>query len=177
MSKVTVRKTIAEFDARQLRELILEVYSKSKEAKELLDFFATPDIEAKVEEYKVPLFKEINRVYHHLPHPRMPKIRSILKRFSMLEPGDEAIAQLRAYIMLEFCETGKDDPFEPNIVEAIDKFFRETLIFMKKRAMLDEYFPQFKKAIESMKDRLFFKNQLKTYLKYTLYHFEEDEED
>lgn len=44
MSKTTLRKAIKDFEAPELRELLIDVYTKSKEARELLDFFAEPDI-------------------------------------------------------------------------------------------------------------------------------------
>ena len=97
MSKTTVKKAIADFDAAQLRELLLDVYGKSKEAKELLDFFANPDVTAKLEEYKKPLSKEIHRYARRAHRPRIPKIRAILKKFTVIEPGDEAIAELMVY--------------------------------------------------------------------------------
>ena len=48
MSKTTVRKAIEEFEAAELRQLIFDLYAKSKEAKEILDFYAVPDIAKKL---------------------------------------------------------------------------------------------------------------------------------
>ena len=47
MSKTTVKKSLEGFDAGELRQLILDIYTKSKEAKEILDFYAVPDIAKK----------------------------------------------------------------------------------------------------------------------------------
>ena len=47
MSKTTVRKSLEQFDAAELRQLIFDLYAKSKEAKEILDFYAVPDIAKK----------------------------------------------------------------------------------------------------------------------------------
>lgn len=44
MSKTSVRKSLEQFDAAELRQLIFDLYAKSKEAKEILDFYAVPDI-------------------------------------------------------------------------------------------------------------------------------------
>ena len=57
MSKSSVKKSIKDFEAPQLQELILDLYGKSKEVKEILDFFANPDIEKKSEDYKSVLYK------------------------------------------------------------------------------------------------------------------------
>ena len=54
MSKTTVKKSLEGFDACELRQLILDIYTKSKEAKEILDFYAVPDIAKKLDEYKRP---------------------------------------------------------------------------------------------------------------------------
>lgn len=59
MSKTSVRKSLEQFDAAELRQLIFDLYAKSKEAKEILDFYAVPDIAKKLEEYKKPIAKEV----------------------------------------------------------------------------------------------------------------------
>ncbi|MCI9173195.1 MAG: hypothetical protein HFJ92_08810 [Muribaculaceae bacterium] len=76
MSKTTVKKSLEGFDAPQLRQFILDLYAKSKEAKEILDFYAVPDINKKLEEYKKPVLKEAWRYTRRAHHPRIPRIRA-----------------------------------------------------------------------------------------------------
>lgn len=174
MSKTTVKKAIADFDAAQLRELLIDIYGKSKEAKELLDFFADPDIPAKIEEYKKPLSKEINRYVRRAHRPRIPKIRAILKKFSVIEPGDEAVAELMVYAIIELCAVASDDWFKDSTNEAINKLFLETLAYLQPRMLLDEYLPRINKALGGMKDFRYYKNPLRETLLDTLHRFQLD---
>ena len=50
MSKTTLRKLLNDFSDVQLRSLIMDVYSHSKDAREYLDFLADPDVMKKTEE-------------------------------------------------------------------------------------------------------------------------------
>lgn len=174
MSKTTVKKAIADFDAAQLRELLLDVYAKSKEAKEILDFFANPDINAKIEEYKKPLAKEINRFVRRAHRPRIPKIRAILKKFSTIEPGDEAIAELMVYTITEICVVASDEWFKESTNEAVNKLFLETLNYLKPRMLFDEYLPHINKTLAGMNDFRYYKNPLRELLSDTLDRFRLD---
>ena len=103
MSKTSVRKSLEQFDAAELRQLIFDLYAKSKEAKEILDFYAVPDIAKKLEEYKKPIAKEVWRYSRRAYRPRMQRIRSAIRKFTVLDPGDEAVGQLMVFTILEFC--------------------------------------------------------------------------
>lgn len=58
MSKKTLKETLKILDRDQLSELIVEIYSASKEAKEYLDFYCSPDEEKKAEEIREKINKE-----------------------------------------------------------------------------------------------------------------------
>ncbi len=94
MSKTTVKKSLEGFDAGELRQLILDIYTKSKEAKEILDFYAVPDIAKKLDEYKKTILKEVQRYVRRAHRPRIPRIRATIKKLSILDPGDEAVGEL-----------------------------------------------------------------------------------
>lgn len=168
MSKTTVRKSLEGFDAAELRQLILDLYAKSKEAKEILDFYAVPDIAKKLEEYKKPIVKEVWRYTHHAYHPRIMRIRSTIRKFTVLDPGDEAVGRLMAFTILEFCKMTSVETLMDSTNDAINKFFAETLAYLDSRLLLDEYEPQFAKAIREMKDFRYYSNPLKRLLSDTL---------
>ncbi len=88
MSKTTLRKLLNDFSDVQLRSLIMDVYSHSKDAREYLDFLADPDVMKKTEEYRAILRKEATRYAKRAFRPRISRLRSTLKRFRSLEPGD-----------------------------------------------------------------------------------------
>lgn len=61
MSKASLKNELKYFSSEQLSELILNIYSSSKEAKAYLEFFLNPDPEAFVKEKTEAIFKEIKR--------------------------------------------------------------------------------------------------------------------
>ena len=171
MSKTTVKKAIEHFDAPELRQLILDLYTRSKEAKELLDFYAVPDIAKKLEEYKKPIVKEVWRYTRRAYHPRMSRIRAVIRKFTVLSPGDEAVGELMAFTIMEFCKMAREETLKDTTNDAVDKLFAETLTYLKARMLLDEYEPQFSKYIREMEDFRYYSNPLKTRLARTLADF------
>lgn len=52
MSKSTIKKLLQSMTKEDIIEMVLELYSARKEAKEYLEFYASPDEKGKLEEYK-----------------------------------------------------------------------------------------------------------------------------
>lgn len=146
MSKLTLRKALAEFDAPELRQLILDLYAKSKEAKEILDFFAQPDIEAKTKEYRDILTREAIRTTRRGPHPRMQRIRATLRRIRLLQPGDETIAELMVSTLVALISTGEKRKLPDTLYASIEKFLTETLDHLAATRLLPEHLPRIRRA-------------------------------
>ncbi len=166
MSKTTVKKAIAGFGEPELRQLILDVYSKSKDAKELLDFYAEPNLDAKLGEYENLATKEIRRFRRGAYRPRMSSIRGAVRRFKVFEPDDEYLGRLMIHIATEFTRIGSED-FLPSAVngQAIN-YLSETLAFLAAHRMLDEYLPRLSKAVDSMDERIgLYNNHLRAEMK------------
>ncbi len=151
MSKTSLRKVLKDFDAADMRSLLLDVYSKSKEAKEILDFFACPDIEKKTEEYKSILKKETLRYTRRAFRPRLPRLRSTIKRFRLLEPGNEAVAELYVYTFSLLVGLGAEDWLRDQLYDNITKFFGETLDFLSENGLIDDYLSRLNKISGSIK--------------------------
>ncbi|MCM1163326.1 MAG: DUF6155 family protein [Muribaculaceae bacterium] len=151
MSKASLRKTLNGFTAPQLLDIILDLYSKSREAKEILDFFASPDLDKKSDEYLNLIIKEIYRTRHYVPAMRVREIRSIIKRFSKLEPGDEAVARLMVNTILEICKYAKNNYLEENKVEQVVKLFSDTLKELCSTRLFEEYAPRLRKTLSEIR--------------------------
>jgi hypothetical protein len=151
VSKLALRKAIADFDAPQLRELLMDIYTRSREAKELLDFYATPDVDKKFDEYKKLIDKEVYRIKRRRPAPRMREIRAAIRKFARLEPGDEAVGQLMAETVIELCNMAKSTFVDDKLAEQTDRLFADTLEYLKARRMAEDYGFRFRKAIESIR--------------------------
>lgn len=52
MPKSTIKKLLQSMTKAEIIEMVLELYSARKEAKEYLEFYACPDEKGKLEEYK-----------------------------------------------------------------------------------------------------------------------------
>ena len=98
----------------------------------------------------------------------MARIRAAIKKFTVLDPGDEAVGSLMAFTVLEVCKMASEETLKDTTNEAINKFFGETLAYLDSRLLLDEYEPQFAKAIREMKDFRYYSNPLKNLLTDTL---------
>ena len=132
MSKTTLRKAIKDFEAPELRELLIDVYTKSKEARELLDFFAEPDIEKKAEAYRAQLTKEATRYTRRAYNPRIAKLRATIKKFKIFESGSEAVADLMVHTMTALLSIGKDSWLRERLYVQIHKFVGETFDFLSR---------------------------------------------
>lgn len=153
MSKTTLRKAIAEFSPEQLRGLIFDIYDKSKDAKEILDFYADPDVEKKLDQFKTLVYKEIYRTRRRYNRPRIPRLRAAVKRFAVFEPGDENVAELMVYIVEELCRMSDSGWLNDTTVSIIVKFFKETLEYIAPRMLLDSCLPRLERAIALMPSR------------------------
>ncbi len=153
MSKVTVKKVISQFTPEQLRGLILDIYSKYKEPKEYLDFFAEPDIEGALDRYRKLAAKEIFRIHHHLPAPRVTTIKGIIKSFAMLEPGYEAEATLRLDILHDLLLLGAQNlkVLRESQFNSICNYMNETCRFLDKNGLLESNIGNIKDQISMTK--------------------------
>lgn len=151
MSKLTLRKTINGFEAPELRALILDLYSKSKEAKEILDFFADPDIARKTEEYKAILTREATRYSRRAFRPRMSRLRAAIRKFRLLEPGDEAVAELMVHTSLTLISLGAEKSLPDKLYLSIETFLSETFDFLADSGLLADNIARFRKASDSLR--------------------------
>lgn len=166
MSKTTVRKALAEFDAAELRQLVFDLYAKSKEAKEILDFYAEPDIHAKLEEMMELADKETGRYRRRRFVCKISAVKALIKRFQLFEPGDDALARLRVHIIESFCANGSQGEFKTSLYEAVGKFTAETIEFLKATRLDEEYMPRIRKAVSDIRRRsLWRENPLSAELK------------
>ena len=68
MSKATVKKMLMSMPKEEIIGMVLEMYGARKEAKEYLEFYANPDEDGKLEEYKKIITGIISkRLWHSLP--------------------------------------------------------------------------------------------------------------
>lgn len=97
MTKIALKKELANLDNGQLRSLILDLYSARKEAKEYLDFFANPDLDALTERYRTLIAKEFSRGKYAKSTARISRIRTYLRDYASFGVPAEAVIELMDY--------------------------------------------------------------------------------
>ncbi len=97
MSKTEVRKYIKSLERGSLEELVMDMYSARKEAKEYLEYVVKPNDKIKLEEYRAIITKEF------FPQRgdgkmRFSVCRKAVSEFKSLDPAPEYLADLMLYI-------------------------------------------------------------------------------
>lgn len=154
--------------AGQIGELVLELYDARPEAKEYLDFFIKPDIDAKLEKAKTAIKKEMSRNSKGRNRARSTRIRRYIKDISSLNPGDEAVCEIMTFAIETACAVGSDQWIKEVTQRGFAKLLHETLIAADKAGMLDIYLPRIEKAVGAMRSSWFRSNEFKSLLKETL---------
>ena len=97
MSKAEVKKYIKSLDKSSLEELVLDLYSARKEAKDYLEYVIKPNDKGKLEEYREIITKEFypSRGEAKL---RFSVCRKAVSEFKSLDPAPEFLADLMLYI-------------------------------------------------------------------------------
>lgn len=148
MSKSSVKKLLKSFTKEQIIDVVMELYDARKEAKEFLEFFAQPNEESKVEEYKRIIEAEF------FPLRGDAKLRfSVCKKaisdFKKLKPSPTALADLMVYYMENACEfTGTFGDMWEQYYESVEGNFKRTLDFLVDNDLLAQFQPRIKKCLE-----------------------------
>lgn len=116
MSKIQLKKELLNFDREQLTQLILDLYSARKEAKDYFDFFINPDVPALYEKYCKQINKEMLRGKYGRSTARISKIKQSIKEFASFGVGPEAQIDLILYAV------------RLGIIEERRKFYNKTLV-------------------------------------------------
>jgi hypothetical protein len=99
MSKSTIKKLLQSMTKEDIIEMVLDMYSARKEAKEYLEFYAKPDEKGKLEEYKAIIQDEFYPKRRREPQTRFSVCRKAVADFKKLKPSADALAELMVSYM------------------------------------------------------------------------------
>lgn len=152
MSKASLKKELKNFDAEQLRSLVLDLYSARKEVKEYLEFFLDPDVEALSEKYSKAIYKELNRVKKRALSPRWSKIRTLIKEFASFKPGEDEVIKLMNYTfttsVIDFANYYVADSYKAGLM----KHFETLYELANKNGLIDIAMPVIIQNLEILKN-------------------------
>lgn len=150
MSKTQLRKVLGCMTAPQLVDMVVELYEARPEAKEYLDFFVKPDIEAKLEKARNAIRKEMGRSSRGRCKARSTRVRRLVKDISSLNPGAEAVCEIMTYAVEQACAAGSEMWVKEVTQRAFVRLLSETLIKADSAGMLNVYLPRIKTAVDDM---------------------------
>ncbi len=149
MSKVQLKKHLAQLTKEQIIEVMLELYDARKEAKEYFEFYLNPNEDAKLEEYKNIIYNEFfpNRGEAKC---RFSICRKAISDFKKLKPSPSCIADL----MLFYIETGVSMTAEygdmwEQYYTTLENNFDKAMEFISKNGYLDALRPRIEKMLQN----------------------------
>lgn len=99
MSKSTIKKLLKSMTKDEIITMVLELYSARKEAKDYLEFYAEPDEQGKLEEYKDIIREEFYPKRNREPKMRFSVCRKAVSDFKKLKPSVDSLAELMVSYM------------------------------------------------------------------------------
>ena len=100
MSKTTIKKLLQSMTKAEIIEVVLELYSARKEAKEYLEYYACPDENEKLEEYKSIIREEFYPKRRREPKTRFSVCRKAVADFKKLKPSADVLEKKKKHFMI-----------------------------------------------------------------------------
>ena len=149
MSKAKLKKYIHTLSKEQVDDIVLQLYSASKEAKTWLEFYLEPNSDTELEKYKKAIYRQC---YGRNDWPKKPNLREcnkLVSTFKKLIADPHAVADLMLYYVeqttslpAQFGDFGEaySISLENNYVKAIE--------FIASNGLMTEFAPRIKKLIK-----------------------------
>lgn len=168
MSKTQLKKELAKMTADQIGELVLDLYDARPEAKEYLEFFIKPDINAKLDKARTAIKKEMWRTSRGHNRARSTRIRRIIRDISSLNPGAEHVCEIMIYAIEQACAVGANQWIKESTQKALARLLADTVFDADRAGLLGDTLPRIETAIDSMRSSGLRSNEFKTLLKSSL---------
>lgn len=152
MSKAQLKKHLLSLTKAQIVDMMLELYSASKEANAWLEFYLEPDSKAELEKYKKAIRSQFYGRNNYPKDPSFRECNKLITAFKKLIPDSYAIADLMLYYVEQGCSlTSQFGDYEEPFYTALENNFNKAVKFIAQNGMLPEFSPRIKKMIESVK--------------------------
>lgn len=138
MSKTQLKKELKNFDREQLAQLVLDIYDARKEARQYLEFFLNPDVNALMAKYRDAIGKELMRGTWRRSKARISEIKKMVKEFDSYGIDAEQSLYLRCFVLGQTMATATVRDFSNAFDNGITTFLHATLEFADKHLMLDK---------------------------------------
>lgn len=169
MSKTQLKKFLVHLDQEQLKDLIVELYDARPEAKDYLDFYVRPDIDARLEKARNLISKEVRRTQRGYARPRVTKIKRYIRDITSLNPGIEFSIEIMTFAFEALCSQAHM-PFMEATQKSTARLLSDIITLSDKNLMLSDFLPRLQKAINKIPKRfgVFTPNRMRSLLVDTL---------
>lgn len=151
MSKTQLRKELQQLDKESIINVVLDLYTARKEARDYLDFFVDPDISGRMEKARIKIAKELTRGRPGgKSRARISHIRAAIKEIATLDPGIEYIADLMVYAIEMAYATTQSQRLTATFANGIRRLVTDTVIYLDRNNQLADYLPRLQKADQSL---------------------------
>lgn len=164
MSKSQLKKELATLDHGQLVQLILDLYSARKDAKEYFEFFLNPDVDSLFEKYCNVIDKEMNRSKYGECMARISKIRAAIKDFASFDVGSEAVLKLMLYALCKGLVYERVRYFSKTLINGFAKIAEDILVFGDRHEIFDLCHNSLSAALDGSIGSKIYVNYIRKYL-------------
>lgn len=143
MSKSQLKKHLNSLEKSQIIEMVMELYSARKEARDYLDYYLNPNESDELEKFKIIVQKEFDDDISRGPRCRFSVCRKALSDFKKLSPSADTLAEAMVFYVERIYEFSfyAGDLWEQYYDSAISNF-RSTLKFLIKNNLLEPMMPR-----------------------------------
>jgi hypothetical protein len=147
MSKTQLKKELQQLDKSSIINVVLDLYTAKKEARDYLDFFVDPNIDKRIDDAKTKLAKELLRgQFGRRSKARISQLRHIIKDIESLQPGTEYVADIMVYAIELAYATLRPRHMTATLINGIGRFVSDVVIFLDRNDMLAQMLPRLRKA-------------------------------
>lgn len=138
MSKSQLKKELQTLDKNQLIEVLLSTYSSSAGAKEYLDFFLNPDVDALMDKKLKIIDRELARTKYGYSKARVSVLNKTLKEFSSFGVPAFDVARFALEILTRLVIEERWAHFTPTLVAGTGKILEKAIAEGAKARALDQ---------------------------------------
>lgn len=120
MSKLQLKKILAEMEKDELIGLILDHYAQRKDAKEYLDFYSEPDEEKLLERYRQKISKELAKSKYRRSKAKVTNIKNAVKDFESFGVDAQSSIDLMLFSLQTMLRYEKVFDFPDPLVRCCD---------------------------------------------------------
>lgn len=165
MSKILLKKELMTMSRDEIIEIVMEMYSSRKDAKEYFEFFLNPDVDRLSDRYRERIAKEFMRNRRNCLKARISVVKRCIKEFASFNPGADYVVDLMLFTIEKGIKAISMFRNTEKIEQSMLTVINDASVYADKQLV----FNQFKDGITSiLNSGIYMKNSLRQAILETL---------